>query len=321
MSDPTARTLRLLDLLQARPLWSGASLATKLGVSGRTVRRDVDRLRELGYPVEAERGPDGGYRLGAGRALPPLLLSDEEAVALAVSLRLGAGGTVAGVSEAALRTLAKIDQVLPTRLRAQVGALNHATVTLPDFGVDPQVDQLHLMSLARACRDQVRVRFGYQAGDDASTRRDVEPYSVVVVGRRWYLLAWDVDRDDWRTFRIDRVGPVHTTTFQFSAREAPDAAAYVQRSVTTAPYRHVLRVVIAAPAGRVRPHVPARAGVVTELDDSRCAVEGGGDSLRWMAWHVVQIALAAPGPLVSIEPEELRTEMALLGKDVTAMAG
>ena len=199
----TERVLRLLTLLQRRPVWTGPELAAELDVTDRCIRRDVERLRALGYPVNATQGVGGGYQLGAGQQLPPLLLDDEEAIATAVSLRLAAGGTVAGASEAALRTLAKLDQVMPPRLRAEVRALQDATSTLTGGGVE--VDGEVLMTLARACRDAVRVTFEYAAREGETSTRTVEPVQLVATARRWYLMAWDTDRDDWRTFRLDRM--------------------------------------------------------------------------------------------------------------------
>ena len=187
-------------------MWTGPELAERLGVTTRSIRRDVERLRSLGYPVHATQGVGGGYQLGRGRALPPLLLDDAEAVAIAVSLRLAAGGTVTGASEAALSTLAKLDQVMPPRLRSEVKAIHDSTVTLTS--ARDLVDGDVLLALARACRDLVRVRFGYDARDGAATERWVEPVRLVATGRRWYLMAWDVDREDWRTFRLDRMRTV-----------------------------------------------------------------------------------------------------------------
>ena len=219
MSDPTARVLRLLALLQQRPVWTGPELAERLGVTDRSVRRDVERLRTLGYPVNATQGVGGGYQLGAGLALPPLLLDDEEAIATAVSLRLAAGGTVAGASEAAVRTLAKLDQVLPARLRAEVRAVHDAIVTLEGSRVEVDADAL--LVLARAARDRVRVELTYTAAEAEPAVRRVEPYQLVATGRRWYLLAFDLDRDDWRTFRLDRMAEVRATTFRFASARRP----------------------------------------------------------------------------------------------------
>ncbi|HEX4977025.1 MAG TPA: YafY family protein [Nocardioides sp.] len=312
---PTARLLELLGLLQARPVWSGPDLARRLGVTERSVRRDVGRLRELGYPVEASKGVGGGYRLGAGRALPPLLLDAEEAVAVAVCLRLAAGGTVAGVGEAALRTLTKLDQVLPGPLRAQVAAVHEATVTLESRveTVDPDV----LLVLARASRDRLRVRFGYVARGGETSARTVEPYRMVTTGRRWYLLAFDVERGDWRTFRLDRMREVTATTWGFRPREAPDARDFVARSVTQAPYCYVAKVRFSAPAERVAEHVPASAGVVEPLDDATCLLTAGADHLDHLAVYLVSVGVA----FTVLEPPELREAMRTLAERLGRAAG
>ncbi|MBA2695900.1 MAG: helix-turn-helix transcriptional regulator [Ornithinimicrobium sp.] len=307
MSDTTSRVLQLLGLLQARTLWTGPELAVRLGVTARCVRRDVERLRELGYPVKASRGVGGGYQLGAGRALPPLLLDSEEAVAVAVSLRLAAGAGVAGVDEAAVRALTKLDQVLPARLRAQVLAVQESTVAVPrrSPGVDPQV----LMTLARGCRDTEQVRFAYTRRDGTVTMRRVEPYRMVVLGPRWYLLAYDPDRSDWRSFRLDRMQHVASTTWRFAAREAPDAAAYVMKSVTRSPYRHVARVRVDLPAAELAVRVPATAGEVVPIDEHRCELVTGAEDLRWLALHLVLL----DAPLQVLEPPELSAQMRELG--------
>jgi predicted DNA-binding transcriptional regulator YafY len=314
VSATTARLLQLLGLLQARPVWSGPELADHLGVTVRSVRRDVDRLRELGYPVQASKGVGGGYRLGAGRALPPLLLDPEEAVAVAVCLRLAAGGTVAGVGEAALRTLTKLDQVLPGRLRAQVAAVHEATDTLDSRSeaIDPDV----LLTLARASRDRRRVRFSYVARGGERSARDVEPYRMVATGRRWYLLAWDVDRADWRTLRLDRIHDLVTTTWGFVAREAPDAREYVARSVTQAPYRFVARVRYDAPAARVADAIPAAAGTVEPLDDATCLLTTGADRLDHLAFHLTTVG----ADFTVLDPPELRDAMTALAARLTAAA-
>ena len=284
MAETTERVLRLLSLLQSRAVWTGPELAERLGVTTRSVRRDVERLRTLGYPVNATQGAGGGYQLGAGRALPPLLLDDEEVVAVAVSLRMAAGGTVAGASEAALRTLAKLDQVMPPRLRGEVRAIQEATELLPGAAVE--VDGEVLQRLARACRDTVRVRFGYDALGAARTDRTVEPVRLVATGRRWYLLAWDVDRDDWRVFRLDRMHDVVPTTWRFRPREHPDPAAHVQRAVSTAPYAVQARVRVLAPADRIRERLPAAAGTVTPLTGTTCLLETGSDHPTALAVHL-----------------------------------
>jgi predicted DNA-binding transcriptional regulator YafY len=298
----TARTLRLLDLLQSRPVWSGTELADRLGVTTRSVRRDVDRLRDLGYPVRATHGAGGGYQLGAGRRLPPLLLDDDEAVAVAVCLRLAAGGTIEGLGEAAVRTLAKLDQVLPARLRSQVEAIHEATVTL-DAGTPP-VDGRTLLLLARACRETERVTVTY-AGPRGEGERRLEPYRLVATGRRWYLLAWDLDREDWRTFRLDRMTEPATSGWRFRPREAPDAADFVRRAITVGAYDQVARVRIEAPRSTVEQHLPPSVGTVTADGRSHCILEAGGQQLDRMALHLALL----PWPMTVLDPPELRDVM------------
>jgi predicted DNA-binding transcriptional regulator YafY len=233
MLETSSRLLELLSLLQTRREWSGPELAERLEVGVRTVRRDMERLRRLGYPVSATRGVAGGYRLGAGASLPPLLLDEGEAVAVAVGLRTAASGGVAGIEETAVRALGKLEQVLPKRLRRRVNAVGAATVPYP--GTGPTVDAAALATIAGACRDVERLRFAYRAHDGTSTRRLVEPHRLVHTGRRWYLVAWDADRADWRTFRVDRIERVAADR-RFVPREPPaeDIAAYVARSVSSA---------------------------------------------------------------------------------------
>src|SRR5690242_7653356 len=192
MANTSSRTLRLLSLLQTHRYWPGPELADRLGVSARTLRRDVDRLRELGYPVEAQRGLEGGYQLGAGASLPPLVLEDDEAVALALGLRLAAQGAVDGIEEASVRALAKVGQIMPPRLRRQVEALRTATVPAAWRGGGPNVDAEALTLLAQACRDEERLRFGYTAQNGEQSSRHVEPHRLVSMGRRWYLVAYDL---------------------------------------------------------------------------------------------------------------------------------
>jgi predicted DNA-binding transcriptional regulator YafY len=314
----TERVLRLLALLQRRPSWTAAELAAELGVTDRSVRRDVERLRTLGYPVHATAGVGGGYQLGAGTRLPPLLLDDEEAIATAVSLRMASGGTVAGAGEAALRALAKLDQVMPPRLRAEVRAVHGATETLVGPGVE--IDAEVLVTLARACRDGVRVRFGYAGRrDDAGGERErtVEPVRMVATGRRWYLMAWDVDRGDWRTFRLDRMRDVTATTWRFRPREHPDPVAYVQRSVTAAPYRYLARVRLRARPDEVRDLVPPQVGRVEDDRDGWCVLVVGGVDLDWLAVHIARLGFEAE----VLEPPELREAAARLARRVAAIAG
>src|SRR3954452_8936438 len=229
MTSTSSRLLELLALLQGRRDWPGDELSRRLEVSSRTIRRDVERLRALGYPVDSLTGPAGGYRLRAGGQMPPLLLDDDEAIAIAVGLGTAARASVTGIEETAVRALVKLEQVLPAHLRRRVAALGSATSTLPASG--PTVDPQHLTIIAAACRDSERVRFGYVRRDGTASRRVVEPHSVVNLGRRWYLVAWDREREDWRTFRVDRLSRPASTGVRFTARRLPtkDPAAYVQQ--------------------------------------------------------------------------------------------
>jgi predicted DNA-binding transcriptional regulator YafY len=314
MSETTQRVLRLLDLLQSRSVWTGPELAERLGVTTRSIRRDVERLRELGYPVNATKGAGGGYQLGPGRALPPLLLADDEAVAVAVSLRLAAGGTVAGASEAALRALAKLDQVLPARLRSEVAAIHAATDTLGTPA--SEVDGEALLALAKACRDRVRARFGYTAHEGTVTARTVEPVRLVATGRRWYLMAFDLDRDDWRTFRLDRMTDVAATTWRFSAREHPDPVEFVGRSVST-PYPVVAKVLVQASYDDLTARVTPTSAHVTRLDADTCLLETGGGSVHGLAFHLGWLGFE----MEVIEPAELSDALAEVGARMTRAAG
>lgn len=276
MSETTSRVLQLLGLLQARRVWTGEELAARLGVTGRSVRRDIDRLRDLGYPVHASTGHGGGYQLGAGAALPPLLLDPEEAVAMAVCLRLAAGGSVAGVGESALRALSKLDQVMPAKLRSQVSAVHEQTVTLTS-GSDTPVEPAALMTLARACRDHEHVDAAYTDIRGAETSRRLEPYQLVTTGRRWYLLAYDRDKLDWRTLRLDRMSDVRARGTTFTPRDAPDAANFVSRAISSAPYRYVAQVRYFCSSEVVAQHFsPSSATIEPEGPDS-CLVTAGAD--------------------------------------------
>lgn len=312
MSDTTARVLQLLGLLQSRPVWTGPELASRLGVTTRSVRRDVDRLRELGYPVHASHGIGGGYQLGAGKALPPLLLDSEEAVAVAVCLRLAAGGTVAGVGEAALRTMTKLDQVLPAALRAEVSAVQDATVTL-DFRpieVDPDI----LLVLARAIRESVQARFSYVARDGAATERRIEPYRMVATGRRWYLMAYDLDRDDWRSFRLDRIGEARTSTFTFTPREAPDPEEYIRRSMGSA-WPVSASVLLKASLAQVREQVGSYADVEA-VDEHTTRMTAGSQRMEEIAWWLLRM----PFELEVEQPAELRDAFEQLSRRAASFA-
>jgi predicted DNA-binding transcriptional regulator YafY len=303
MLETSARLLRLLSLLQSRPDWPGPELADRLGVTTRTVRRDVDRLRDLGYPVESATGTAGGYRLGVGAALPPLLLDDEEAVAVAVGLRAAATGSVTGIEETSLRALAKLEQVLPSRLRHRVTAMQSAI--LPLTGPGPAVDANLLAALAAACRAHEGIRFGYQR----HTRR-VEPYRLVHTGRRWYLLAFDLDRDDWRTFRVDRIDAPPQPGPRFTPRPAPaeDLNAFVADALSSAPYRFQAKILFHAPLEAVAEHTSPTAGRLERLDEQSCLYYAGAGSLDEIA---VYVALKGIDFQV-LEPPELRDHVRAL---------
>ncbi|MER5783184.1 YafY family protein [Streptomyces mobaraensis] len=280
-SDLPARMLRLLSLLQTRREWPGHELADRLGVTGRTVRRDIDRLRELGYPVEGTTGHAGGYRLASGAALPPLLLDDEEAIATAVALRTAAGH-LTGMEETALRALAKLEQVLPARLRTRVAAVQRTTAAIDWESRGPRVDPELLATLAVACRDHETVTFDYttRGGTTAAPRR-VEPHHLVSSGGAWYLLAHDTGKDAWRIYRLDRITHTTPTRHRFTPRPVPgdDPAAYVAKKIATAPARHRAVATVRAPAETVRRRTGALPDRVTALDENSCTVDCSGSHL------------------------------------------
>ncbi len=281
----SARLLRLLSLLQARTDWSGPELAERLGVTTRTVRKDVERLRNLGYPVHGTPGVGGGYRLGAGAALPPLLLDDDEAVAVAIGLHSAAGGTVTGIQETSVRALAKLEQVLPSRLRHRIVALQTSTVEIPVPG--PTVDPAVLTAIAGACRDHQRLRFDYRGHDGSTSIRDVEPHRLVHDRGRWYLVAWDTDRQDWRTFRADRIQPRIPTGPRFVPRDPPggDVATYLLRGVGAAMWRYRARVTVHAPAAAIAGRLPP-AVLVEAVDEHTCIVNAGSDTPQMLAAYL-----------------------------------
>ncbi|SDC80184.1 Predicted DNA-binding transcriptional regulator YafY, contains an HTH and WYL domains [Geodermatophilus telluris] len=317
MSDPGARTLRLLSLLQSRRYWPGPDLAGRLGVSVRTLRRDVDRLRGLGYPVAASRGVDGGYALAPGTALPPLLLDDDEAVALVLGLQAVADAPVAGMAETSVRALATVVQVLPARLRRRVEALR--AMTVPGGWAGPSrdvVDPAVLTAVALACRDTERTVFGYTPPGRERTERTVEPHRLVALGRRWYLVGYDLDRGDWRVFRVDRLDAPRGTGAVFGPRRFPaeDAAAYVRERIGSAWTRHVVEATVAAPADRVRRRI-GRWATVTE-DGDGCRVRIEGDDLDWAA-----LALGVTGaPFTVLSPPEVVAHLRVLAERFAAAA-
>jgi predicted DNA-binding transcriptional regulator YafY len=288
MLETSARLLRLLSLLQTPREWTGGELGERLGVSPRTIRSDVDKLRELGYPVLATRGPAGGYRLGAGAAMPPLLLDDDEAVAVAVGLRTAAVGAIAGIEEASLGALAKLEQVLPSRLRARVGGLRSIITPVPLSPATPPVDPDVLAAVAAACRVRERLRFSYLSHDGTATTREAEPYQLVNWGRRWYLVAFDVGREDWRTFRVDRIAPRTPGGGRFTPRPLPasDLADWVARRVATAVWPYRARVTVFAPAAAVSERIGPYVGTVTAVSGESCTLDTGSDSLATLAVYL-----------------------------------
>ncbi|CAL9399564.1 helix-turn-helix transcriptional regulator [Streptomyces sp. enrichment culture] len=293
MLETSARLLRLLSLLQAHREWSGAELAERLGVTARTVRRDVDRLRELGYPVNASPGTGGGYQLGVGAELPPLLLDDDEAVAVAVGLRTAAGQGVEGIGESSVRALAKLEQVLPHRLRRRVSALNAFTVPMLRGARPDAVDPALLTELAGLCRDTERLRFDYEDHLGAPTRRTVEPHRLVCSERRWYLVAWDLDREDWRTFRVDRITPRPPHGPRFTPREPPadDLAAYVSQGVSTRAYAAHAAVRLLVPVEEAAQRISPSAGTLEAESERSCVLRTGAASLDVMVVHLMMLGV------------------------------
>ena len=309
MLETSARLLSLLALLQARREWAGPELAQRLEVGARTVRRDIERLRRLGYPVDATPGSGGGYRLRAGASLPPLLLDDEEAVAIAVGLRTAVSDGVAGIGETSVRALAKLEQLLPDRVRRRVHAVSAATVTYPASG--PAVNPEVLLVIATAIRDHERLRFRYRTHENEISRRLVEPQGLVHTGRRWYLVAWDADREQWRTFRADRMQRPPSPDRRFTPRAPPDAdlAAYVARGVSAARDRFQARVILHAPVDEIARRVTHATGTLEPIDDHSCVLRTGADWLDGLAIYIASIGVE----FEIAEPPELIERVRLLG--------
>jgi predicted DNA-binding transcriptional regulator YafY len=310
MANTSARMLRLLSLLQTHRYWPGGELAERLEVSPRTLRRDVDRLRELGYPVDAARGVAGGYQLQAGAAVPPLLLDDDEAVAIAVGLRTAAAGAVSGFEETSVRALAKVIQLLPPRLRRRIDALQAATAP-GVFGGGPTLDATTLTTLAMACRGEERLRFDYTPRDRPASARYVEPHRLVSLGRRWYLVAWDLDRGDWRSFRVDRLTAPALTGARFRPRDIPggDPVAWMRTRLVAMPSKYDVSIVFRTPADAVVSLV-GQWVTVEPLDDASCRMRMNVDDLNWPLW-----ILGSLGADFTIEsPPELRVRARAAGE-------
>lgn len=313
MSD-AARLLRLLSLLQTPREWPGSELAERLGVTSRTVRRDVDRLRDLGYPVEATMGALGGYRLGAGKAMPPLLLDDEEAVAIAVGLRTAARQPVAGIAEASLRALAKLQQVLPPRLARRVSSLTAATAASAS-PFTSLVDPAQLAIIAGAVQARERVRFAYVAQEGVASKRHVEPVQLVALGRRWYLLSFDVERDDWRIFRLDRLSAAVATGARFAARVAPggDATEYVTRKMYETAPTYRARATLRLPVEVARARLADFAGDLSALDDDSCTWHSAEDTVDYLAFRLTSLGCG----FTVQGPPELVEHLRVMGERIT----
>ncbi len=309
MADPAARLLRLLGLLQRRTAWSGADLAERLEVDTRTIRRDVDRLRFLGYQVHGVPGVGGGYRLGGGTDVPPLLFDDDEAMAVAVVLGVSAVTAVPGVERGALAALAKLDRLLPQRLRTQLAALRAATVSLySDVAPTELVSTESLIGLAQACDNHQLATFAYRAQDGRHSERRVEPHRLVATDRRWYLVAYDLDRQDWRTFRVDRAASVSVVGHTFVPRRLDDPARMVAEAISTAGYEHKAVIRFLAPTAEVRRLIPPYIGIA-EPEGGHTRVELGFDDVDWLAGYVIGLGL----DFEVIEPADLRLSLSDLG--------
>jgi predicted DNA-binding transcriptional regulator YafY len=311
--ETSARLLELLSLLQSRRDWSGAELAVRLEVGARTIRRDVDRLRRLGYPIHATPGVAGGYRLGAGASLPPLLLDEEEAVAVAVGLRTAASTGVTGIEETSVRVLAKLEQLLPASLRRRVGAVASATVSYPGSG--PAVEAEILTAIASASRDQERLRFSYRNREGEHSRRLVEPHRLVHTGWRWYLVAWDCNREDWRTFRVDRIESGLSLDRRFTLRQPPakDIAAYVAQSISSTRDRYQAQVILYAPLAEVAARVPRSVGTLEPIDEHSCLLSTSADWLGGLAIYIADIGV----DFQAIEPPEFVRQIEMLAERFT----
>ncbi|UXI66722.1 helix-turn-helix transcriptional regulator [Tahibacter amnicola] len=281
MLKTSARLLRLLTLLQGRRHWTSADLCHRLDVDARTVRRDIERLRGLGYPVQASAGVGGGYRLGSGSTLPPILLEDEEAVAVAVALR-AATHSVANLEETALGLLAKLDQILPARLRKRAGDLHTVTLSLGGASSAPPVERL--TRIAAACRDHAVLLLNYRDHGGKPSKRRVQPLRLASAGHRWYLIAWDEDRTDWRTFRVDRISAVRDTGRRFLPQAFPgDIGDYLRRAITQAPFAYQLRLRLKGPAQEWASSLPVWCGVLEAVDVRHCILHTGADSVDALA--------------------------------------
>ncbi|MEW9528316.1 helix-turn-helix transcriptional regulator [Microbispora sp. NPDC049125] len=301
MLNTSARLLRLLSLLSTRPSWTCADLAAQLEITERTVRRDIARLRELGYGIESEMGPWGGYHLGPGTSIPPLILDDEEALAVAVGLRAAALSGISGSDQAALSALLKLRQVLPARLAGRLGELDAAFthIARPD---ESEISPALLLDMAAACRRGERIRLTYRDRTGAMSTRRVDPYRLVYTGRRWYLVAHDVTRQDWRTFRADRIVDATSTGQPTALPDPPDPAQMVGTGIALRGYPVRVTIRLAVPADEARRLVPPTVGVHRPDGDDATIVEIGGPDADGLARYLLSLGR----PLRILHPEDVR---------------
>jgi len=320
-NDPTSRALHLLSLLQTHRFWRSAELAERLRTTERTVRRDIDRLRELDYPVDATPGRYGGYRLATGAHVPPLILDDDEAVAVAVGLRSAAAGAMSGIEETSVRALTKIEALLPQRLRRRVSALNSSVSTLVRADHSDDVDPEVLSVLAAACRDHELVRCDYRRGDGENGRRRIEPHRLVTAGQRWYLVAWDVDRSDWRTLRLDRIGALRATGARFAPRDIPggDAVEFVAHSIGSTPSHVESRLVVHATPDELDAVLRWIDHTMVEAHSDHCVMIVRSEDLGRLSMSVARLALTAQVEVV--EPAELADVIEGLARNLGRVTG
>lgn len=309
--DTAERLLKLLGLLEGRIDWTADELARRLEVTPRTIRRDITRLRDLGYPVEAVAGPGGGYRLGAGGKLPPLLLDDDEALAVALGLRVSATTAVSGLEDSSLSALAKLEHVLPARLRSRLEDVSEATTSMLG-AIRPDVDHSTLALVASTVRKRERLRMTYTDSDGRRTERRIEPVRLVHTGRHWYLVAFDLDRDDWRTFRLDRIAEPMATGMKAARRRGPDPVELVQRGITVDAWKYPASVLLHASAERARREISPRVGTVEPIDGASCRLIIGADEMRWLARYLLSLSME-----FEVEsPDELRAELVSIGREL-----
>ena len=317
MLETSARLLHLLSLLQLRREWTGSALADRMDVTERTVRRDIGKLRTLGYPIHASPGVAGGYQLGAGAQLPPLLLDDDEALAVALGLSAVTASPVAGIGEASVRALTKLEQVLPSRLRPRFAGLRSAVTRMAAVStpIRPEI----LTALSAAITERRTVVFRYSRQDGESSRRLVEPYRLVDTGRRWYLVAWDTMREDWRTFRVDRCQSVPAQRERFTPRPLParDLALYVQQSITRFPYQYDVVVRLTGNINEVSQKVSPDTAELQSDGEEHTLMRAGFDSLDWPLMHLVALELE----FEILEPPQMRERARLAAARLTRASG